>query len=291
MAIPLERLFEGFLLAKQAEGVSPLTIDTYKLMYHNLERDLPPNLLSDPTAIRVTDLQAWIVGLRERIATATLDQRIAKCKTFFRWCHKQGFLENNPTEDLKRPREDWQPDPLNENEIQTLLKVAKKGRQGPRNYAIVCLFLDSGLRASELCKLRPEDVSIKTGQQVKVIKGKMGKSRTVLVGNLAKEALWHWLIVRPKGATHLFCTEQGNPLRRDRVRRIVFHLGEKIGIRCYPHRLRHTFALQYLKFRGDPYSLQYLLGHEDMTMTKRYVKIAAQDVSEMYHSPLDSLEG
>jgi site-specific recombinase XerD len=57
----------------------------------------------------------------------------------------------------------------------------------------------------------------------------------------------------------------------------------------YAARLRHTFALQYLKLGGDPYSLQYLLGHEDMATVREYVKIAAQDVKEMYKSPLDAL--
>lgn len=47
----------------------------------------------------------------------------------------------------------------------------------------------------------------------------------------------------------------------------------------------------FLKNSGDPYSLQYLLGHEDMSTVKEYVKIAAQDAKEMYRSPLDALGG
>ena len=65
---------------------------------------------------------------------------------------------------------------------------------------------------------------------------------------------------------------------------------KRAGVRAYPHRLRHTFALQYLKLGGDPFSLQYILGHEDMTTVREYVKVAATDVAEMYRSPLDNLE-
>jgi site-specific recombinase XerD len=54
--------------------------------------------------------------------------------------------------------------------------------------------------------------------------------------------------------------------------------------------LRHTFALQYLKLGGDPFSLQYILGHEDMTAVREYVKVAARDVKDLYRSPLDALE-
>jgi integrase/recombinase XerD len=57
----------------------------------------------------------------------------------------------------------------------------------------------------------------------------------------------------------------------------------------FPYRLRHTFAILYLRQWGDPYSLQYLLGHEDMTVTRQYVKIAATDVANLYRSPLDAL--
>jgi site-specific recombinase XerD len=97
-------------------------------------------------------------------------------------------------------------------------------------------------------------------------------------------------MVRPDDAKYLFCTEQGRPLNRTRLRVIIAHIGRRAGFQCYPHRVRHTFALLYLKLKGDPYSLQYLLGHEDMTMTRRYVKIAARDPSDMYRSPLDSLQ-
>jgi site-specific recombinase XerD len=69
----------------------------------------------------------------------------------------------------------------------------------------------------------------------------------------------------------------------------VSDIGKQLGVRIYPHKFRHTFALQYLKLGGDPYSLQYLLGHEDMTVTREYVKIAARDVTDLYKSPLDAL--
>jgi site-specific recombinase XerD len=188
MNTALNHLFEGFLLAKEAEEVSDRTLETYQLMYHNLTRDLPPSLLSDANSVRATDLKAWVVGLRDRIATATLDQRISKAKTFFRWCRQQCFLEHNPARDLKRPKEDWQSDPLSSEEIHLLLQAAKDSRMGMRNYALVCVLLDSGMRNRELCALHPEDVSLKTGQ-IKIHKAKGGKARTVLVGKLAKEAL------------------------------------------------------------------------------------------------------
>jgi integrase/recombinase XerD len=60
-------------------------------------------------------------------------------------------------------------------------------------------------------------------------------------------------------------------------------------VKAYPHRFRHTFAIMFLEAGGDPYTLQYLLGHEDMTVTRMYVKIASRNVSDLYRSPLDAL--
>ena len=131
-------------------------------------------------------------------------------------------------------------------------------------------------------------MSIKTGQ-VKVRHSKGDKHRTVIIGKLAKQALWKWMMLRPAEAKYLFCTTNGKKMKPTVLTRVVRIIGERVGIRAYPHRFRHTFALQYLKLGGDPYSLQHLMGHEDFTTVKEYVKLANRDVQEMYRSPLDAL--
>jgi site-specific recombinase XerD len=288
MDTALKQLFDGFLLAKEADGVRETTLETYRVMYRSLVNGLDPGPLQDAASISPQDLQRWVVGLGG-YARATRDQRIAKCKSFFAWCQANGFLDANPAENLKRPKKNWQPDPLSSERLGFLLDTARQGRNGARNYAILCVLLDSGIRNTELCNLTVDDVSLKTGQ-IKVTEGKGAKVRTVIIGKRAKEALWRWMMQRPASSDYLFCTEQGRQLHRVRLRVIVANIGKRVGIHVYPHRLRHTFALQYLKLGGDPYSLQYLLGHEDMTTVREYVKIAAADVLDMYRSPLDALE-
>jgi hypothetical protein len=108
----LRALFDGFLLAKEADGVSKYTIGTYQVMFQNLVRDFPPEKLEEPSQLTSQDFQEWVVGLRQRVATATVDQRISKVKTFFNWCVAEGFLDDNPAKVLKRPKKNWQPDPL-----------------------------------------------------------------------------------------------------------------------------------------------------------------------------------
>lgn len=289
MDIALNDLFKGFLLAKEADGVRDSTLLTYKTAYRSLVGFFSAEKVENPTTLTNQDLQAWAVSLK-RYATATRDQRIAKCKTFFRWCHREGFLEEDPSAVLKRPKRNWQPDPFSEDELVMILSAARQGSMGIRNYAMVCFLLDSGIRRAELCSLRPEDVQVRSGQ-VKVREGKGGKPRTVFIGKLAKQALWKWMVVRPEEAEYLFCSHRGRRIAPTSLTRIIHIIGERADVEpCCPHRFRHTFALKYLKLAGDPYSLQYLLGHEDMTVTRQYVKLAAMDVEDMYRSPLDDLD-
>ncbi|MEI2655515.1 MAG: tyrosine-type recombinase/integrase [Microthrixaceae bacterium] len=126
---------------------------------------------------------------------------------------------------------------------------------------------------------------------MKVIDGKGGKDRTLIMGKSCKAALWRYLMQRPETSfPTLFVSERGKPLHRTILGRQIRIIGERAGVEpCYPHHFRHTFAVMYLRAGGDAYSLQFLLGHTDMAVTKQYVKLAAVDVSELYRSPLDRL--
>lgn len=97
------------------------------------------------------------------------------------------------------------------------------------------------------------------------------------------------MLHRPEDSEWVFCTNQGGQMTKDRMRKLVAKIGKQAGIRAYPHLLRHTVATWYIKRGGDPYTLQYLLGHEDMTVTRMYVNIAAQDASGTYRSLLDGM--
>ena len=93
----------------------------------------------------------------------------------------------------------------------------------------------------------------------------------------------------------LFVTCYGDPLDRYRVARIVGSRCTQAsitGVRCSPHTFRHTFAVTYLRNGGDVFSLQKLLGHSDLMMTRRYAELSQTDVQEKHrlYSPADRLE-
>ena len=81
--------------------------------------------------------------------------------------------------------------------MKKILEAAKKGRTAIRDHALVCMLLDTGIRASELSALRVDNVDLTTAH-VKVIDGKGGKDRTLIMGKSCKAALWRYLMQRPE---------------------------------------------------------------------------------------------
>lgn len=288
-ALSFPQLFTGFELSRQADGCRDTTIAMYRLAYRSVLRNLPPESIIDAQNIIPEHLLAWAASIRD-LATATRDQRIAKVKAIFRWAYQNGYLTTDPSTVLHRPRKDWQPDPLTVDEVARLCDVSSRGRNGIRNRAIVSLLLDSGIRSGELCGLKRANLVLKTGQLT--VTGKGGKVRTVMIGRKTRDALWRYLATRctADGTDWLFLTENGRPFQKDTLHRLIANLGIEAGIpRLFPHRLRHTFAVLYLRNHGDAYSLQAILGHQTLDMTKEYVKLSKSDISEIYRSPLDSL--
>jgi len=170
--------------------------------------------------------------------------------------------------------------------------------EGYRNYAIILTFLDTGMRVSELCHLKPDDVWLEDGM-LKVL-GKGNKERLIPIGKQVQRCLWHYINrYRPEpvgpNCDFLFLTRESRPLTKDRVEKIVAYYGKKAeisGVRCSPHTFRHTAAVKFLRNGGDVFSLQRMLGHASLEMTRRYCELADVDVKRAHTtaSPVDNLD-
>ncbi len=172
-----------------------------------------------------------------------------------------------------------------------------------RNRAIFWLFYDTGIRVSELCSLRVGDVDRKHGMIT--VKGKGSKERRIALGTTCLRNLLHYLDRhRPDkeelaewgsaGEDHLFLSETRTPLTKNGIELLFKRVRERAGItdkRISPHILRHTFAIRYLVLGNDPFSLQELLGHEDITTVKYYMHMNDETVQaqKRKYSPGDHL--
>lgn len=204
-------------------------------------------------------------------------RKVACLRSFFKYLHKMKMIEENPAVGLETPKlNSRHPAYLTLEESRQLLSVID-GEYKERDYAIIMLFLNCGLRLSELVGI---DINKISGDILTVI-GKGNKERTVYLNQACMDAIKHYLRVRPvdgvKDKNALFLSE-----RKQRIsKRTIQHLVKKyIGIsdldtdKYSTHKLRHTAAtLMYKYGKVDIRSLQQILGHENISTTQIYTHL------------------
>jgi site-specific recombinase XerD len=219
-------------------------------------------------------------------------------RSFSTWAHEEGFLEENVMRRLKLPKiPTTYPEPLSEEEIERVLATSlDTSYESLRNFAIMMLFLDTGMRLDELVNLKISRIDFTIGEMT--IFGKGSKERKVPVGSRAKKALLDYLsIERPNPVNNqdddqVFLTADGFALTHDAVEKVFQRIKKKVGLhKLHPHICRHTFSVRYLVNGGDAFSLQKILGHTTLEMTRKYVNLASGDVKEKHRrfSPMDNL--
>ena len=151
------------------------------------------------------------------------------------------------------------------------------------------LLWQGGLRLGEVEELRLEDLDF--GQKrLSVRDGKGRKDRTVYLTETIIHALQEYLVVRGEGSgDHVFLFRNA-PLRKDIVRDQIKHAGERVGVKVYPHRLRHTCATQLLNAGCRVTSIQRFLGHKKLSSTMIYAKAHDQTVAEDYFTAMQRVE-
>lgn len=215
-------------------------------------------------------------------------------KSFYSFLERDGFIDENPMHRVDKPkRKKTIINTLSLDQVQSVLSMCGKDFAGVRDRAIITLLIDSGLRVSELCGLTLDDIN--WSEHTMLVLGKGNKERIVPFGNVTRQVLMQYVGRRGKQDTDaVFVTVYGDPVNRRRVLRVIQQRCENAaitGVRCSPHTLRHSMAVAYLRNGGDVFSLQKLLGHSDLTMTRRYAELSQQDVQTKHraYSPADRL--
>ncbi len=249
--------------------------------------------------VEADDISAWFAhlratpGARGKVRSERTVQTYARsARAFFHWLVRRGTLEHNPFDHVVFPK-------VGRPLIQTitteefeklLLACAPPNETGSfaeraavRNRAILWLLYDTGIRVSELINLRLADLDRKKG--VVTVLGKGSKERRIALGQNCLRNLSYYLDKhRPdeeeladwgsSGEDHLFLSETRLPLTKNGMEMLFKRLKTRSGItgkRVSPHIFRHTFAMNYLIKSNDPFSLQELLGHEDLTTVLNYI--------------------
>jgi integrase/recombinase XerD len=243
-------------------------------------------------------LREHLADLRRRgQASETVFRTYGGMRCAFRFWKREGLLEDNPMERVERPRRDRTLiRPLSPEQAARLIEMPDAASPaGLRDRAMMMLMLDSGLRISEVLSL--EAGRVDWLNCAATVMGKGRKERTVPFSARTGLALLEYAKARSQGrqqASQLFLGRTGKPICRSKARKIIMRYGreaEITGVRMSPHTLRHTFAVLYVRNGGDSFSLQEILGHSTLEMTRRYVNLASRDVAEQHKkfSPMEML--
>jgi integrase/recombinase XerD len=293
-AEPFEHLVLDFLAYLEFErGLSRNTLEAYRsdLLQYGA-------YLSGRDALAVThsDLSDFVTSLaagdgdKPPVAAATLQRKVACLRSFHRHLRRQGILEDDPTANLRAPKQSRRlPQVLSRDEVAKLLEQPR-GTEPPalRDRALLELMYACGLRASEAIDLETQDIDLEAG--ILRARGKGSKERLVPVGSAATRAVNAYLgrgrpkLVGDRLESRLFVNHRGSGLTRQGLYKIVQRHAETAGLadRMSPHTLRHTFATHLLAGGCDLRSLQEMLGHADIATTQLYTHLSADRLRDVY---------
>ena len=239
------------------------------------------------------DLRGWIAQLsREGFSPASVSRAVSAARGFFRFLLLDGHIQKHPAEDLNTPqRVSRLPRFLTEEEIERLLAAPDVSTdEGLRDRAMLELMYATGLRVSEMVKLKRADVNLDAG--LVSCYGKGSKERRVPVGKSAIEWLQKYIGVRARSdrsnSPFLFLKSSGAPLTRTQAWAIVKRYASRASLeRVSPHTLRHSFATHLIQRGADSRSVQALLGHSDISTTQIYTHITDRHMRATYdrHHP------
>jgi integrase/recombinase XerD len=305
MTMQLHYALDGYWLSKR-RNLSVHTVADYTVTFRRLVEFLGPD--REFEEITSADLNRFMDHVHELgISDKTLRNHWTALSSLWTWAESEYDIKHILRNRVARPRYRRKPiDPFTQDEIRALLKhlnemhawdnanrrhVTVERPTALRDRAILLVLLDCGLRATELSDLLISDYDQKRGM-LTIRHGKGDKARHVHIAQGARQAVWAYLKERKETAVDqpLFVTRTGAVIDRFALRNLIMRAGQRAGVEhAYPHRFRHTFAVNFLRNGGSPLELQDILGHEDLSTIKIYVRLAQVDIEKAQQkaSPVD----
>jgi len=267
-------------------SVSPATIRAYRSDLDAFVLWCERAELPEPSKVTRTTLRRYVGSLATRsYARRTISRKASALRRYFGWLTRTGLLTSDPSAGLSAPGGSGRlPRVLRDDELTAVLDdpPGTTANDTPairsRDDAVLELLYGSGLRVSELCGLRPEDLDI--ARRRVTVWGKGSKQRVVPLSEPACDALRQWLdhgrriiATADSPADAVFLNQKGRRLGPRDVRRL---LDRRAPSPTHPHALRHTFATHLLDGGADLRAVQELLGHADLSTTQHYTHVSKQ---------------
>jgi integrase/recombinase XerD len=286
------------MVYKETEGLTKRTLNDYHVHFKCLLDYTGEDLTKEEINL---DLFRGYIGFMlhdKSLSPVTANVRIRTMRAFLRHCYLEGWIEEPIHERFKpvKTQEDTL-ESFTPSEVNDLINTIDDSTfRGFRDLVMVFLLLDTMVRCSELIQIRRENVDLSSGLiQLEAPDTKTKKARLVPLSTRTIKILKEYLEESEEfNSEVLFVTYDGLPLSDNTVRKNLQEWGKKANItskRVSPHTFRHTGALFYVLNGGDPFSLQKILGHSNMSMVRKYIQMTDTDVKRQHNtfSPINSV--
>jgi len=319
LKLTFSQAIDGFVYDKETAGLSPHTLADYGNAFSKFKAYLDGDpLLNEITADQVREFlhdlgtkpqpRGGIVKQPPKpLSKKSILNIHTALSSLWTWAEREGYVDHHIIRDVPRTKPEKRViNPFTEADVRAMLEVcdrsisyARPGKRrcdhgrptALRDRVIILILLDTGMRASELCELTIKEVDHKNRKILAF--GKWSKERVLRFSTRTAKAVWQYLTTRPDASLgdRFIVTSDGRDYNRQALLQLINGIGKRAGVPdAHPHRYRHTFAINYLRNGGDPYTLQALLGHETMETVQIYLQIAQADLDSTHDraSPVEN---
>src|SRR5256714_924973 len=279
----LEKGLATFLNALSGKNRSTATIRAYATDIAQFISFLHANNVSiqKPAEVEKIDVMEYLSALAKRELTGIARARkMSALREYFRFLEGIGGIAKSPTTGIETPkREKNGRQVLRSDEYTKMLSLAGAN---PRDYAVLQVFLQTGIRVSELAHLRIEDIDFI--KPAITVRGKGSVEREIALEKKGIHALKSYLAVRGESfSSRVFLNYQGEPISERGIRKLVVKYRKEAGItkKASCHTLRHTFATYKAEKGVSAFQLQQWLGHANLNTTQIYVHLGKQNARKV----------
>ena len=289
----IEETFSDFIISKKTKGLAEKTLQSYQSQFQAVARHMDVKM--DIAMLQKADLDAMIISMRDAsLSPNSINSYTRTLKSFFSWCNEQGITRLNIP---LYKAEETAKETYSDAELAALLKkpdIRKATFAEYRDWVIINFLLNCGSRAATVRAIQIRDVDL-DGGMVFYRHTKNRKAQVIPLCSAMVAILREYLRHRGgEAADYLFCTETGSQLTENGLRQSIARYNTRRGVqKTSIHLFRHTFARKYLiDCGGDAFTLQKLLGHSTLAMTKHYCAIFDADLTKNYDnfSPLAQMK-
>jgi len=281
--ITLEKGLATFLNALSGKNRSAATIRAYQTDIAQFISFLHANNVSiqTPAEVEKIDVMEYLSSLAKRELTGIARARkMSAIREYFRFLEGVGLITKSPTTGIETPkREKNSRQVLRADEYTKMLSLAGAN---PRDYAIIQVFLQTGIRVSELANLTEEDIDLI--KPAITVRGKGSVEREIALEKKGIHALKSYKAVRPESfSKRFFLNYKGDPISERGIRKLVVKYRKEAGItkKASCHTLRHTFATCKAEKEVPAYQLQQWLGHANLNTTQIYIHLGKQNARKI----------